>query len=85
MSKKNPEAPAGDETPAATTPETVAPKAAEPVKNWQHWVNTLKADLPLARGACASLKADWDAAVTETAFKEALEKFGGKKIAWRKA
>ncbi|MBN8220691.1 MAG: hypothetical protein J0L53_07185 [Spirochaetes bacterium] len=85
MIKPRPEAPAGEETPAATTPETAEPKAAEPVKNWQYWVNSLKADLPLARGACASLKSDWEAAVTEAAFKKALEKFGGKEIAWRKA
>lgn len=84
MSKKNPDAGAG-ESPAETPTEAAAPQAPEPVKNWQHWVNALKADSPLARGACASLKMDWDAAISEANFKDALEKFGGKKISWRKA
>ncbi len=86
MSKKNNEAPAEGETPATDAPASPAPeKKTEPVKNWQHWVNALKADHPLARGACASLKADWDAEISETKFKDALEKFGGKKINWRNA
>lgn len=83
MSKKNSDAPAS-EMPAENAPTVPAEKKPEPVKNWQHWVNTLKADYPLARGACASLKADWDATIGEAAFKESLENFGGKKIAWRK-
>lgn len=85
MSKKNTEAPAEGETPSADTPAPQAQKAPELVKNWQHWLSVLRADQPLARGACASLKMDWDAEVTEAKFKDALEKFGGKKIAWRKA
>lgn len=84
MSKKTSDAPA-DDTPAEIAPTVPAEKKPEPVKNWQHWVNALKADYPLARGACASLKADWDAEIGETKFKEALEKFGGKKINWRNA
>ena len=86
MSKKNSEALAEAETPAADAPVTPPQeKKPEPVKNWQYWVSILRADSPLARGACASLKADWDAEITEAKFKDALEKFGGKKISWRKA
>lgn len=59
--------------------EAVAESAAEnkQIKNWPFWVTELGADYPLARGACASLKADWDSEIGEKQFTEALEKFGG--------
>lgn len=83
MSKENAKDGAPD-TGTATTPAKVkAPPVAESVaaekqvNNWQFWVTKLGADYPLARGACADLKADWDAAIGEKEFKAALEKFGG--------
>lgn len=83
MSKENAKDGAPDigtaNAPAKAKTSPVAESAAEDkqVKNWQFWVTKLGADYPLARGACADLKADWDAAIGEKEFKAALEKFGG--------
>ncbi len=84
---KEPEASGKGEGSAKSKPvEPVAESAAakKPIKNWQFWVTELGADYPLARGACADRKADWDAEINEADFKAALEKFGGGKFGERK-
>lgn len=66
------------ETPAEKKPDLAPASAVEEseTKNWQFWVTKLGADKPLARGACASLKADWDSPLSEKQFTEALRAFG---------
>lgn len=85
--KKKPEG-QGEFTPVKA-PEPVAESAAEPqgqeIKNWQFWVTKLGADYPLARGTCVSLKADWDSAIGEKEFIEALKKFGGEAFGIKKS
>lgn len=67
------------ETPAEKKPAELAPASAadeSETKNWQFWVTKLGADKPLARGACASLKADWESPISEKQFTEALKAYG---------
>lgn len=66
------------ETPAEKKADLAPASAADEseIKNWQFWVTKLGADRPLARGACASLKADWDSPLSEKQFTEALKAFG---------
>lgn len=76
------------DTPAEPKPAEPAPGSAaeeKQIKNWQFWVTELGADYPLARGACAGLKSDWDAEIGEKEFTEALKAFGGQAFGIKKA